>query len=58
MYYGGKRIFLPLRASRAGLFSDLSTGDTGPLRIPGTQLLTKKWFAGRLGLPDEALYFL
>jgi len=38
MYYGGKRIFLPLLASRAGLFSDLSVGDTGPLCIPGTQL--------------------
>ncbi len=58
MYYGGKRIFLLLRVSRAGLFSDLSAGDTGPLSIPGTQLLSKKWFAERLGLPDEGLYFL
>ena len=31
MYYGGKRIFLPLRASRTGIFSDLSAGDTGAL---------------------------
>ena len=58
MYYGGKRIFLPLRASRAGLFSDLSAGDTGPLLIPGTQLLIRKWFAKRFGSPDEGLYFL
>ena len=58
MYYGGKRIFLSLRVSRAGLFSDLSAGETGPLRIPGTQLLSKKWFVERLGSPDEGLYFL
>ena len=58
MYYRGKRIFLPLRASRAGIFSDLSAGDTGPLRIPGTQLLIRKWFAERLESPDEGLYFL
>ena len=58
MYYGGKRIFLSLRASRAGLFSDLSAGDTDPLRIPGTQLLIRKWFAERLGSSDEGLYFL
>ena len=57
MYYGGKRIFLLLRVSRAGLFSDLSAGDTGPLRIPGTQLLIRKWFAERLGLSDKGLYF-
>ena len=31
MYYGGKRIFLPLRASQAGIFSNLSAGDTGAL---------------------------
>ena len=58
MYDGGKRIFLPLRVSRAGLFSDLSAGDTGPLLIPGTQLLIRKWSAERLGSPDEGLYFL
>ncbi len=58
MYCGGKRIFLPLRVSRAAIFSDLSAGDTGPLSIPGTQLLIRKWFAERLGSPDEGLYFL
>ena len=58
MYDGGKRIFLPLRVSRAGFFSDLSAGDTVPLPIPGTQLLIRKRFAERLGSPDEGLYFL
>jgi len=29
----GRRAFLPLRASRAGLFSNLSAWDTYPLRI-------------------------
>jgi len=43
---------------RAGLFSNLSAGDTRPLRIPSTQLLIRKWFAERLGLPDERLCFL
>ncbi|RLB12880.1 MAG: hypothetical protein DRG39_00675 [Deltaproteobacteria bacterium] len=46
MRYRGKGAFLLLRVSRAGLFSDLSTGDTCPLRIPVTQLLIKYAYQG------------
>jgi len=49
MRHWAKRIFLPLRASRAGLFTDLSAGDTGPLRIPGTQLPMRKSVIKELG---------
>ena len=58
MCYGARKFFFRSGVSRAGFFSDLSAGDTGPLRIPGTQLLIRKWFAERLGSPDEGLYFL
>ncbi|RLB08540.1 MAG: hypothetical protein DRG39_08690 [Deltaproteobacteria bacterium] len=46
MRYWGKRVFRLLRVSRAGLFSDLSVGDTCPLRIPVTQLLIKYAYQG------------
>ncbi len=46
MRYRGKRIFRLLQVSRAGLFSDLSAGDTCPLRIPVTQLLIKYAYQG------------
>jgi len=39
MCYGARKFFFRSGVSRAGFFSDLSAGDTGPLRIPGTQLL-------------------
>ncbi len=39
MRYRGKGAFRLLQVSRAGLFCDLSAGDTYPLRIPVTQLL-------------------
>ncbi len=46
MWYRGKRVFRLLQVSRAGLFSDLSAGDTCPLRIPVTQLLIKYAYQG------------
>ncbi len=46
MRYRGKRAFRLLQVSRAGLFSDLSAGDTCPLRIPVTQLLIKYAYQG------------
>ncbi len=52
MRYRGKRAFRLLQVSRAGLFSDLSAGNTCPLRIPVTQLLIKyayqeAWMSGK-----------
>ncbi len=46
MRYRGKRAFRLLRVSRAGFFSDLSAGDTCPLRIPVTQLLNNNAYQG------------
>jgi len=46
MRYWGKGVFRMLRVSRAGLFCDLSAGDTCPLRIPVTQLLINNAYQG------------
>ena len=38
LYQGAMRAFFSLQDSRAGIFTDFSVGDTGPLRIPLAKL--------------------